>query len=57
MKFSTPAEGEWVYPKKRGYRLKCCKCGLVHVFNFKLVKRGNGKAILFQAFRDRRRKK
>lgn len=52
MRYKQVHEGEWVYPKKRGYRMKCCDCGLVHILNFKLVKRGNGKAILMQAFRQ-----
>lgn len=27
--------GEWVQPKRRGYQLECCDCGLVHILNFR----------------------
>ena len=28
---------EWVSPIMKNYRLKCCDCGLVHEFQFKVV--------------------
>ena len=49
-KYCRVQSGEWVFPKRRGYRMMCCDCGLVHVLNYKIVK---GK-IFFQAFRDNR---
>lgn len=52
MKFKKVLDGEWVYPKRRGYKMQCCDCGLVHTVNFELIKKGRGKAIVFQAFRD-----
>lgn len=45
-------EGEWVQPVRRGYRMECCDCGLVHRLNFHLVKTRGGTFIKFQAFRD-----
>lgn len=47
-------DGEWVYPVRHGYKMKCCDCGLVHVLNFKLVKRGRGHIILISGHRDER---
>jgi len=48
-------EGTWQQPKRRGYKLACCSCGLVHVYNFRLVTSANGgKTIEFQVFRDER---
>lgn len=44
-------EGEWVQPRKKGYKMMCCDCGLVHVLNFRIV----GNKIKFQAFRDVRK--
>lgn len=44
-------EGEWVTLRKRGYRLGCCDCGLVHRHNYRV--RADG-TIQFQAFRDDR---
>lgn len=46
--------GEWVRPVRRGYRMMCCDCGLVHTIDFKLVPYGSGKKIIFQAARDER---
>ena len=40
--------GAWIYPKRKGYQLACCDCGLVHTVNFRIRK---GKT-QFQLFRD-----
>lgn len=45
-------DGEWIRPIRKGYQVECCDCGLVHSFNFELIKKGNGKIIIFQAFRE-----
>lgn len=58
MRYKTVQSGEWVSPRRKGYYMKCCDCGLVHRMNFRLVKYGSGKKIQFQAFRlDKRTKK
>lgn len=28
----------WVSPKMKGYKMKCCECGLVHEIEFKIVR-------------------
>lgn len=49
--------GEWARPRRRGYYMKCCDCGLVHFLKFRLVKWGRrGHVIQFQAFRHTPRK-
>lgn len=40
MKYTTHklnADGwtDWIMPNAKGYRLKCCDCGLIHVLEFK----------------------
>ena len=50
--FKVVEAGEWVQPIRRGYRMMCCDCGLVHRLNFRLVKWGRGRKIQFQAFRE-----
>lgn len=50
MKYDEPKAGEWVQPIRKGYRLMCCDCGLVHTINFRIHK---GK-IQFQVFRNNR---
>jgi hypothetical protein len=54
VKYPGVVEGDWVQPVRRGYRMACCDCGLVHVVNFRLVKRGRGNVIQLQAFRHNR---
>lgn len=47
--------GEWVQPTRKGYKMACCDCGLVHTLDFILVPYGDGKRkIRFRAFRDNR---
>ena len=29
---------EWIWPKQRGFNHGCCNCGLVHCFNFRVIK-------------------
>ena len=55
-KYAKVHDGDWVCPVRKGYRMKCCDCGLVHVIDFKLVRRKGGKSIFFRAFRKRRSK-
>ena len=53
--FKNIRDGEWITPVRNGYLMKCCGCGLVHRFNFRLVKRWKGKMIEFQVFRRKRK--
>ena len=50
MKYEQEFEGEWVYPVRKGYKIQCCDCGLVHTFDFRLR---NGK-IEYRVYRDNR---
>jgi hypothetical protein len=50
-KFQKVTDGEWVRPTRRGYLMKCCDCGLVHLMNFRVIKYGRRTKIFFQAFR------
>lgn len=45
-RYATPAPGEWVLPVRRGYKLACCSCGLVHRIDFRVRKR----RVEFRAF-------
>ena len=41
-----PKSGQWVQPVMDGYEMKCCGCGLRHIFDFRIVKGiRNGKKI------------
>lgn len=57
MRYKQVFDGEWVKPKMKGYLMQCCGCKLTHKINFKIVKYGRGKSVMFQAFRLKRRKK
>ncbi len=48
--YETPKAGEWVQPIRKGYRLECCDCGLVHRMDFRIY-RGR---VQFRAFRHDR---
>ncbi len=50
MRYVQVTDGEWVQPIRKGYRVTCCDCGLVHRINIRVRK---GK-VQFQAFRDNR---
>ena len=53
-KYPKIKDGQWVAPKRKGYRLMCCDCSLVHIFDFKLVPHASGKRIIFRARRHLR---
>lgn len=42
--------GEWVSPRRKGYKMQCCDCGLVHLLEFRIH---NGH-IQMRGFRDER---
>ena len=50
MKFEQPSAGQWVQPVRRGYKMGCCDCGLVHTVDFRL-KNGH---VQFRVFRNNR---
>lgn len=54
MRYKRVVAGEWVNPIKKGYKMMCCHCGLVHRLEFDHVKWGRGRKIRFRAWRDER---
>lgn len=46
--FEPVKAGEWIKPIMRGYRMRCCDCGLIHRLDFKV----KGKRIYLRAFRE-----
>lgn len=55
MKYEThkvDADGwtDWIQPVRKGYKMRCCDCGLVHVLDFRVSK---GR-VQFRARRDQR---
>lgn len=52
VKYRKVQDGDWVRPIMSGYRMRCCDCGLVHRMNFKVIRRGPGYEVVFQAWRD-----
>lgn len=45
---------KWIRPVRKGYRLACCDCGLIHEIDFALINWPPGKKIIFRARRDNR---
>lgn len=50
MKYDKPKAGEWVLPIKRGYRMACCDCSLVHTMDFRI----HEGSVQFRVFRNNR---
>jgi len=40
----------WEQPVRRGYRMRCCDCGLVHIIDFRIFR----KRVQFRVARDNR---
>lgn len=36
--YAKAIDGAWIQPVRRGYKMGCCDCGLVHVVDFRIVK-------------------
>lgn len=49
-RYTDGKSGEWVQPIRKGYKLACCDCGLVHTMDFRIH---NGR-IQMRAERDNR---
>jgi len=54
VKYKPAKSGQWIKPKKNGYKMMCCDCGLVHRMQFEHVPFGSGRKIVFRAWRDER---
>lgn len=50
MRYQKPKEGEWIQPIRRGYKMACCDCGLVHTMDFRI----KDSRVQFRAFRNYR---
>jgi hypothetical protein len=54
MRYKQQFDGDVVKPIMRGYKMKCCDCGLVHVLDFFVFHHGRGHKIEFKVKRDNR---
>ena len=36
LRYKSVKDGEWQQPIKRGYKMVCCDCGLVHRMQFRV---------------------
>jgi len=53
-RYRQVSRGEWIQPVPKGYRMKCCICGYVHVFDFRLSRAGRIQFRAFPAIRETR---
>lgn len=52
MRYPKQADGQWIRPVRNGYKVACCDCNLVHKIDFKIIRYGNGRKIVFRVRRD-----
>lgn len=52
--YDNPQSGEWISPRRVGYRLACCDCSLTHRMDFRMLKLPQGRTIQVRFFRDNR---
>lgn len=45
---------KWIRPTRKGYKMACCDCGLVHNLDFRVRKEWRGLVIEFRAGRNNR---
>lgn len=50
-RYAEPLAGEWIQPVRRGYKMACCDCGLVHRMDFR-VYRGRAQFMVWPAKRE-----
>ncbi len=54
MRYQQARDGDWIEPRRSGYRVRCCDCDLVHVIDLRLVRRGSSTRVQYRARRDAR---
>ena len=54
MRYEEIEDGQRVVPRKHGYKMVCCDCGLVHRITFGHIACGRGRQVVFWATRDKR---
>ena len=54
MSYEELKSNEWVQPVRKGYKLACCDCGLVHNVDFRIVPTKRGRFIQFRVRRNGR---
>jgi hypothetical protein len=50
VKYKKAVAGQWVLPRQKDFKLGCCDCGLVHVFDFRIM----DKKVEYRVWRDNR---
>lgn len=52
--YPVAQHNEWIRPIRKGYRMRCCDCGLVHELDFAIIRHGSGRKVIFRARRNER---
>jgi hypothetical protein len=52
--YEQPKRNEWVQPIRKGYKMACCDCGLVHEMDFRIVRGKGWESIQFRVRRNNR---
>lgn len=54
LRYIQAHDGEWLTPRRRGWRMKCCDCALIHRVTFRIVKIRGRQTIQLKSYRDNR---
>lgn len=54
MRYQQQFDGDMVRPVMKGYKMCCCHCCLIHVFDFFVVRSGRGHRVEFRVRQDKR---
>ena len=54
MKYEQWWDGDWSEVYMRGQKIACCDCSLVHVHDFRIIKKGKRQVLEMRIRRERR---
>lgn len=54
LKYVQVKDGDLVFPRMDGWKMRCCDCGLTHTFVFAVVKRDRKNVVVFRVALDNR---
>ncbi len=54
IRYRQASDGDLIFPRMDGWKMRCCDCGLTHLFVFAVVEHRGRNVIAFEVRRDNR---